>query len=70
MDWKVEATIDREKMVEEIVQLLNILKRQKIYCIISAEDEAGAREEAMRRLEQHMGIPGRFVRSLHPRRLR
>lgn len=70
VDWKVEATVDRELIVEEIIQLLSILKRQRISCIVSAVDEDEALGEASRRLEHHMGIPKRFVRNLHPKVLR
>lgn len=70
VDWKVEAVIDRELIAGEIIQLLNILKRQRISCIVSASDMDEALTEASKRLEQHMGIPYRFVKNLHPRLLK
>ncbi|MEM2997306.1 MAG: hypothetical protein QXK52_07335 [Candidatus Bathyarchaeia archaeon] len=70
VDWKVEATVDRELITDEIAQLLGILKRQRISCIVSASDEDEAINEASKRLENHMGIPSRFVKNLHPKMLR
>jgi hypothetical protein len=70
VDWKVEATVDRELIMDEIVQLLEILKRQRISCIVAAVDEDEAIERASRHLEVHMGIPNRFVKSLHPKMLK
>jgi hypothetical protein len=70
LDWRVEVTVDREPVAEEIIQLLEILKRRRISCIVAAVDEDEAVERASRHLEIHMGIPNRFMRNLHPRMLR
>ncbi|MEM2127117.1 MAG: hypothetical protein QXH67_02725 [Candidatus Bathyarchaeia archaeon] len=70
VDWKVEATVHREQIMEEVIQLLTILKRQKISCIVSASDEDEAITEASNRLETKMGNQGRFVKNLNPKMLR
>jgi hypothetical protein len=56
--------------MDEIVQLLEILKRQRISCIVAAVDEDEAMEKASKHLEVHMRIPNRFVKNLHPKMLR
>ncbi|MBS7653265.1 hypothetical protein KEJ13_09090 [Candidatus Bathyarchaeota archaeon] len=53
VDWKVEAIVDREFIVEEAIQLLSILERQRISCIVSAAEEDEAITEASKRLELH-----------------
>jgi hypothetical protein len=70
VDWRVEATVDRGFMVEEMDQLPEIRRRRRISCIVAAVDEDEAVERASRHLEIHMGIPNRFMRNLHPRMLR
>jgi hypothetical protein len=64
VDWRVEATVDREFMVEEMDQLPEIRRRRRISCIVSAM------KEASRRLGDHRRILKRFVGNLHPRMLR
>ncbi|MEM4727475.1 MAG: hypothetical protein QXD04_04400, partial [Candidatus Bathyarchaeia archaeon] len=71
VDWKVEARIDRDQVVEDIIQLVGVLRRQRpVTCIVSASDEDGAIAEAYKRFETHMKIPSKYIRELVPRRLR
>ena len=70
-DWKVKAILNKELIVEDILKLVAILKRQlPVSCIVSAADEDEAIAEASKRLETHMGIPMKCVKELQARRLR
>jgi len=68
-DWKVQAILDRDQLEEDIGALVEILKRQRVSCIVDADSEETARMAASHHMKVHMGIPPRYVRALHPRRL-
>lgn len=69
VDWKVRGTLDRDKLVEDIMGLVNVLKRRRLYCVVDAVDEAEAREVALRRMQRVQGVPSEYVKFLHARRL-
>lgn len=68
-DWKVKATLDRDALVEDIVRLVEILKRQRVYCIVSARDAEEAKWKGSDHIDLYMNIPPRYVKAMHPRRM-
>lgn len=68
-DWKVTAVLNRDALEEDIAALVGILKRQRVYVVVSASADAEARDEALKHLEKTWGISSRYVQALHPRRM-
>lgn len=68
-DWKVTAVLDRDFIVGLIVDLLAVLKRQKVYCVVSAGGAEEAVEAAKTHLWHHAGVLPSYVKVYHPRRL-
>jgi len=68
-DWKIKAIIDREAITEDINDLVKILARQRVNCIISANNRDEALTEAKKHLQLYAGIPEKYLKALHPRRL-
>jgi hypothetical protein len=68
-DWKVQVVLDRRAIVEDITKLAQILARERIYYTVAASSRGEAIDKAKVYLQRHVGVPERYVRSLHPRRL-
>jgi hypothetical protein len=68
-DWEVVVTLNRKAIVEKITKLAEFLAREKIYYTVAASSRDEAIEKAKVYLQRHVGVPERYVRSLHPRRL-
>jgi len=68
-DWKINAVLDREAITEDINDLVKILARQRVNCIVSAEDSDEALAEAKKHLQRYAGIPEKYLKALHPSRL-
>lgn len=68
-DWKIQVTLDRDAVVEDIVRLVKILKRQQVYCVVSASTREEAVEKAKVHMWQYGGIPTVYLKTMHPRRL-
>ena len=70
MDWKVWAAIDRKALIADIEAMLGILKRQRVYCIVTAFDREEAESQAVDHLDKLGKISPRYIRSLNARRMR
>ena len=68
-DWKVQVTLDRKALVDDIAKLVRMLARQRVAVIVSASSREEALEEARGRLLLHVGVPACYVKALTPRRL-
>ena len=68
-DWKIMVVLDREAITEDINDLVKILARQRVNCIVSANDRDEALTEAKKHLQRFAGIPEKYLKALHPRRL-
>lgn len=68
-DWKVTAVLNRDVLEEDIAALVGVLKRQRVYVIVSASDDGEAREEAEKHFEKVCGISSRYVKALNPHRM-
>jgi len=68
-DWKVQAILDRDALVEDIAKLAKILARQRVAVIVSASSREDAEMAARKHIQQYMAIPGVYLKTLHPRRL-
>lgn len=65
-DWKVTAILNRDALEKDIHRLISVMKRQRVWLIVSAESE----EEALREAERRLGIDPSYLKALHPRRLK
>ena len=68
-DWKIEITLNRKALTEDIIRLTRILARQRIPIIVSASSLGEAEEKAREHLIRHGGLPLCYVKAMTPRRL-
>ena len=68
-DWKVQVTLDRKALVEDITKLAQILARQRVAVTVSAVNEADALKKAEEHLQRISGIPTVYVKAMHPIKL-
>ena len=68
-DWKVQVTLDRKALVEDITKLVQILARERIYYTVAASSRSEAMEKAKACVQRIGGVPACYVRSLDPRKL-
>jgi hypothetical protein len=68
-DWKIKAVLDREAITGDINNLVKILARQRVNCVVSANNVDEALIEAKKHLQRYAGIPEKYLKALHPRRL-
>jgi len=68
-DWKVQVTLDRKALAEDIIRLTRILARQRVAVIVSASSREEAEEKAKDHLLLQAGISKFYTKALNPRRL-
>lgn len=68
-DWKVQVTLDRKALVDDIDNLVKMLARQRVAVIVSASDSEDAINKARAHLELHAGIFSEYMKAFNPRRL-
>ena len=68
-DWKVQVTLDRRAIIDDIDKLVRVLARERIYYTIAASSRLEAMEKTRGLFLLHTGVPTRYVRSLAPRKL-
>jgi len=68
-DWKIQVTLDRKALLEDITRLTRILARQRVAVTVSASSREEAEEKAKEHLMQHIEVPWCYVKALNPRRL-
>ena len=69
-DWKVTATIDRAKVVDDIKELLAVLQKARDpSVIVSANDEDHALMEGVHRIKVHLKVPAEYLKTVKARRL-
>jgi hypothetical protein len=68
-DWKVQVTLDRKAIVEDIDRLVRMLARQRVAVTVSAWNDEEAIAKARAHLELHSDISEAYMKAFNPRRL-
>jgi hypothetical protein len=68
-DWKVQVTLDRKAIVEDITKLVKMLAQQRWAVIVSASSSKEAIEKASLHLMVHSGVSPLYTKVFNPRRL-
>jgi len=68
-DYKVKAVLDRDKLIEDINGLLSILRRQRVFCVVSAVSDEDAAKQAIQHFQNRVKIPFKYFKDLHTRRM-